>query len=216
VIRKHWTALSPERRKAKRDAATGSSDPARWDGESLSLSDSHQASSSDDQPFERSNNSSNSSNQYVKPVRSLKARALGYLSRREYSRAELSGKLAPFAEEAGVLQALLDSLECEGWLSDLRFAESLMHRRAARMGTSRIISELRRHAVCDTLIDEASTRLRETELIRAQAVWSKKYGQLPETPLERVRQARFLAMRGFSRATIIEVLKGCEKDWDDA
>jgi regulatory protein len=150
----------------------------------------------------------------ARPVRSLKARALEALSRREYSRAELSRKLAPYAEEAEALESLLDTLEREGWLSDARFAESLVHRRAARMGATRIVSELRRHAVGDVLIEEVGAQLRETELARAQAVWRKKYGQLPETPAERARQARFLAMRGFSRATIAKILKG-DDDWGD-
>jgi regulatory protein len=147
-----------------------------------------------------------------RPGRSLKARALEYLSRREYSRSELARKLAPFAEEHDALEALIDSLEREGWLSDARFAESVVHRRAARMGTNRIVSELRRHAVDDALIETVGAQLRETELARAQAVWRKKYGQLPQTLAERAKQARFLATRGFSRATIVEVLKG--DDWE--
>lgn len=147
-----------------------------------------------------------------RPIRSLKGRALGYLSRREYSRTELSRKLAPFVEETDSLEALLDALESEGWLSDSRFAESLLHRRASRLGASRIVGELKRHAVDQTLIEEASAQLRETELARAQAVWSKKFGQLPETPAERARQARFLAARGFSGATIGKILKGLDED----
>ena len=147
------------------------------------------------------------------PVRSLKGRALGYLSRREYSRAELSRKLMPFVEEADSLDALLDLLESEGWLSDSRFAESLVHRRSSRLGSNRIVGELKRHAVGQTLIEEASAQLRETELSRAQAVWRKKYGQLPETQAERARQARFLAARGFSGATIGKILKGLHEEW---
>lgn len=150
-----------------------------------------------------------------RPGRSLKARALEYLSRREYSRGELARKLAPFAEEHDALNALLDTLEREGWLSDARFAESVVHRRAARMGANRIMSELRRHAVDDALIDTVGAQLRETELARAQAVWRKKYGQLPRTPAERAKQARFLATRGFSRATIAQVLKGDDTCGDD-
>jgi regulatory protein len=148
-----------------------------------------------------------------RPERSLKGRALGYLSRREYSRAELSRKLVPYTEDADALEALLDSLQREGWLSDARFAESVVHRRAARMGAGRIVSELKRHAVGEALIEEVSTQLRETELVRARAVWQKKYGQLPETPSERARQARFLAARGFSMSIIGKILKGIEDDW---
>ncbi|WP_293039792.1 recombination regulator RecX [Paraburkholderia sp.] len=146
-----------------------------------------------------------------RPVRSLKSRALAYLSRREYSRAELSRKLMPFVDDVDALEAVLDALVGEGWLSDARFAESVIHRRAARLGTTRIVSELRRHAVDDTLIEEVNAQLRETELTRARAVWEKKYGQLPATPAERARQARFLAARGFSMSIIGKILKGIDE-----
>jgi len=148
-----------------------------------------------------------------RPARSLKGRALGYLSRREYSRSELARKLKPFVEESDSLDTLLDTLEAENWLSDSRFAESLIHRRSSRLGASRIVGELKQHAVDRTLVDEASAQLRETELARAQAVWRKKFGQLPETAGERAKQARFLALRGFSGATIGKILKGIDEEW---
>ncbi|KVO27869.1 recombinase RecX [Burkholderia ubonensis] len=151
-----------------------------------------------------------------KPARSLKGRALGYLSRREYSRAELARKLAPYAGEDESVEPVLDALEQEGWLSDARFAESLVHRRASRVGTARIVNELKRHAVGDTLVEEVGAQLRETEWARAQAVWRKKFGALPHTPAERAKQARFLAARGFSSATIVKLLKcGDEMFGDD-
>ncbi|KWE83766.1 recombination regulator RecX [Burkholderia territorii] len=142
-----------------------------------------------------------------KPPRSLKGRALGYLSRREYSRAELARKLAPYVGEDESVEPVLDALEKEGWLSDARFAESLVHRRASRVGVARIVSELKRHAVGDTLVEEVNAQLRETEWARAQAVWRKKFGALPQTPTERAKQARFLAARGFSSSTIVKLLK---------
>ncbi|KIG03957.1 recombination regulator RecX [Caballeronia concitans] len=150
-----------------------------------------------------------------RPQRSLKGRALGYLSRREYSRAELSRKLRPYVEEADSLETLLDGLERDGWLSNERFVESVVHRRAALMGGSRIISELKRHAVGDALIGETAGKLAQTETARAQAVWQKKYGVLPETPAERAKQARFLAARGFSGSTIGKILKGGDEDCAD-
>jgi regulatory protein len=55
--------------------------------------------------------------------------------------------------------------------------------------------------------------LRETELARAQAVWRKKFGTLPETLGERAKQARFLATRGFSQGIIGKILKGIDEDW---
>ncbi|MBN3819289.1 recombination regulator RecX, partial [Paraburkholderia sp. Se-20369] len=142
-----------------------------------------------------------------KPARSLKGRALGYLSRREYSRAELARKLAPYAAEDESVEPVLDALEQDGWLSDARFAESLVHRRASRVGAAWIVNELKRHAVGDALVEEVNAQLRETEWARAQAVWRKKFGALPQTPAERAKQARFLAARGFSSATIVKLLK---------
>lgn len=149
------------------------------------------------------------------PARSLKARAIGYLSRREYSRTELARKLAPYVEESDDLDALLDALEREAWLSDARFAESLVHRRAARVGSARIMSELKRHALDEALVETVGAQLRDSELARAQAVWRKKFGALPQSPAERAKQMRFLAMRGFSGATISRLLKGDDDVYGD-
>jgi regulatory protein len=181
-------------------------------GGSRSLSDSRSASRSDQTPGDTDPGPSEEK-KYQRPARSLKGRALGYLSRREYSRSELARKLKPFVEESDSLDTLLDTLEAENWLSDSRFAESLIHRRSSRLGASRIVGELKQHAVDRTLVDEASAQLRETELARAQAVWRKKFGQLPETAAERAKQARFLASRGFSGATIGKILKGIDEEW---
>ena len=57
------------------------------------------------------------------PVLSLKARALRFLSMREHSRLELKRKLARHAEEGDDIEALLDFLEKNNWLSQERFAE---------------------------------------------------------------------------------------------
>ncbi|MCY0388687.1 recombination regulator RecX [Robbsia sp. Bb-Pol-6] len=142
--------------------------------------------------------------------RSLRGRALGYLSRREHSRSELARKLAPFVEESDGEQAverLLDALAREGWLSDNRFAESVVNRRAARFGAARIVGELKRHKLDGELVQELGATLRETEWTRIQDVWRKKFGSLATTPQERAKQARFLAARGFSRDLIMRILK---------
>ena len=55
--------------------------------------------------------------------------------------------------------------------------------------------------------------MRETELARAQAVWRKKFGELPQTPNDRAKQARFLAARGFSQSIIGKILKGIDEEW---
>ncbi|WP_347554840.1 recombination regulator RecX [Robbsia sp. KACC 23696] len=165
-----------------------------------------------------------------RPPRSLKARALDYLSRREYSRVELMRKLAPFAaaqceaaaqdearahaevEVEDPLPALLDALEREGWLSDSRFTDSVVHRKATRFGTSRIVGELKQHAIDADRLAEVRETLRETEASRARGVWQRKFGTLPDSPQARAKQARFLAARGFSIDVIRRLLSASDEE----
>src|SRR5690606_41510001 len=92
---------------------------------------------------------------------SLKARAIGLLSRREHSRTELARKLAPHCEDPAELESLLNELEAGNWLSQQRFAESLVHRRAPKLGTRRVLQELRQHGLPEGVeIGRASCRER--------------------------------------------------------
>ncbi len=148
-----------------------------------------------------------------KPEASLRARALQYLARREYSRAELRGKLLPHAlnnEDSSRpenLDALLDDLTARGWLSDVRAATQLLHARRSRFGTQRIAHELRQKGIAETLIDEAMPQLKETEFETAREVQQKKFGALPLDVKEKARQVRFLQSRGFALEVIFKVLR---------
>lgn len=79
----------------------------------------------------------------------LKSRALRYLAAREYSRAELAARLARPAragEDEATLEAIervLDELAAKGFIDEARVAESVLHRRAARLGGARVLHELR-------------------------------------------------------------------------
>jgi len=129
---------------------------------------------------------------------SLKARALALLSRREYSRRELARKLAAHAQDADALESLLDDLAREQWLSDERYAQSLIHRQAPRLGARRITHTLREQGVDADTVAELAAQLRDTEEDRARAIWQKKFGTLPADAKEHARQLRFMAYRGFS------------------
>ncbi len=143
----------------------------------------------------------------MSPGLSLKARALRYLSAREHSRAELARKLARHAEEGDDIEALLDSLEGARFQSDLRFTESLVHRRAGRFGTTRIMAELGQHKIDPDTLSALKSRLNEDEAARALEVWRKKFGQPAQDAQERAKQVRFLAQRGFSSRSISAVLR---------
>ncbi|HEY0060862.1 MAG TPA: recombination regulator RecX [Telluria sp.] len=149
------------------------------------------------------------------PRLSLKARALRYLSMREHSRLELGRKLARYAEEGEDVAALLDFLEQNNWLSQERFSESLIHRRSARFGNSRIVAELQSHGVNGEALAELKSGLADTETARACEVWQRKFGTVATDPAERNKQMRFLMQRGFSQKAVRTALQGAPEDDDD-
>jgi len=143
---------------------------------------------------------------------SLKGRALRLLSGREHSRAELEHKLQRFEEEPGSLALALDELEAKGFISEQRVVESVVNRRAAKLGASRIKQELQAKGLDPQAVSDAVAELRSTELARARAVWQKKFDHPPEDAGERARQMRFLASRGFGGDTIHRVVSGGDDD----
>jgi len=143
---------------------------------------------------------------------SLKMRAVGYLSRREHAREELARKLAAYADDADEVEAVLDALEKEGWLSTERFAQSLVHRRASRQGAARIVQELRQHGVDDNQVAELRDQLRATEYDRALEVWKKRFDVKPADRAAYAKQARFLASRGFAHDVIRRILGDSDED----
>ena len=147
----------------------------------------------------------------IAPV-SLKGRALRLLSGREYSRAELERKLAEFEEEPGALAKALDELQAKGFISEQRVVESVLHRRSAKLGTSRIRQELQSKGLDREAVDQAVEQLRATEVDRAREVWRKKFGVPPSDAAERGKQMRFLASRGFGGDAIHKVVAGSNED----
>jgi Uncharacterized protein conserved in bacteria len=113
---------------------------------------------------------------------------------------------AAWAEAESAVEALLDWLQAQHYLSEQRFVESRVHARAGRFGNLRIRQELAQHGVA--LDAEAAQRLRDTELERCREVWTRKFGgERPADAAARAKQMRFLAARGFSADVIRRVLQ---------
>ena len=77
------------------------------------------------------------------PAKSLRQRALEYLSKREYSEAELAQKLKAYANEEDDIPALITDFKTRGWLSDTRYTEQMIHARQGKFGAARVANELR-------------------------------------------------------------------------
>ncbi len=145
---------------------------------------------------------------------SLKGRALRFLSRREHSRAELERKLAEHEAQPGELRQALDELQAKGFISDERAAESVVHRRAGKLGAMRLRQELQAKGLDAELVSRALEGLRHTEVDRAREVWKRRFDALPRDAAERAKQSRFLAARGFGGEVIRKVLAGGAGDDD--
>jgi regulatory protein len=161
----------------------------------------------------------------VKAQRSLKSRALQLLAQRDQSRLELRRKLLRHArteaaddEDAASaagerVDALLDWLEANRFLSNERFVESRIHAREARFGNLRIKNELAQHALA--LPAELERSLVDSELERALAVRARRFAQAPRDAAERAAQARFLLARGFSPELVHRLMRRLPRSQED-
>ena len=105
------------------------------------------------------------------------------------------------------IDALLDWLHTSKFLSEPRFAESLVNRRSARFGNSRIVSELQSHGMDPATVAALKINLVADEEARAWLVWEKKFGTAPAGGAESAKQMRFLQQRGFSHGAIQLVMR---------
>ena len=147
----------------------------------------------------------------LRPEPSLKSRALRLLSMREHSRLELERKLREHETREGELAEALDALAARGFISDERVADSVLHRRAAKLGASRVKAELQAKGLDEAVVREAVEQLRGTEVERAREVWRRKFGQPPADAAERAKQMRFLASRGFSGEAVRRAIQGADE-----
>ena len=147
---------------------------------------------------------------------SLKGRALRLLASREQSRSELEKKLRPHEDTPGQLALVLDDLQAKDFISEARVVESVINRRQAKLGASRIRQELFSKGIDKEAVIDAMAGLKATEFERARELWQRKFaaksnGQPPDRAAQ-TKQMRFLAARGFSGDVIRRVIAGEDDD----
>jgi len=135
---------------------------------------------------------------------SVRRVAMDLLARREHSSAELTRKLRQRGVAAELIQPVLARLAEEGLLSDSRYLESLIRRRAlAGYGPQRIRDELSQQGFATPEIRAALQGSEFDWFAQLHSVWQRKFaGQHPQSMAERAKQIRFLAYRGFSAEMI--------------
>lgn len=138
--------------------------------------------------------------------------ALRCLARRAHGEEELRRKLLAKGAPPALVESALARCRELGYLNDATFAAGLARHRLAdsRHGPLRIRAELRARGVEVELVEEALTRARE-ELepsAAARAALERRYGTAPPADRRELkRRYDFLARRGFTAATIREVLR---------
>jgi len=143
---------------------------------------------------------------------SLRERALRCLSRRDYSRAELAHKLAPYGTDEEI-DAVLERMEEISLQSDARMAENWVRSHNGRFGRARLQNELARRGLARELIEETLANAdMASEIERAHTLWQSRYGAPPHEAREWARQTRFLLARGFTTDVIRAVLRGEPED----
>lgn len=140
---------------------------------------------------------------------SLMGRALRYLSRKEHSRQELRKKLLPYAESDVELDELMVKLEAQSWLSDERFAESLVRRKSERYGSLKIVDELKQQGIQGESLLEIKERLKISDGNRAWELWQRKFDSMvTKDPKEKSKQMRYLVSKGFPLSVVIKIVDG--------
>ncbi|QEA40783.1 regulatory protein RecX [Pistricoccus aurantiacus] len=124
--------------------------------------------------------------------------AIRLLARREYSRAELAGRLAAKGHDSREVHECLDDLAARGLQSDARFAESFLRSRLSRgQGALKIRGELQQRGVDRELIGDTLANTEVDWFALACDTLARRFDSPGDTPRERARRERFLAGRGF-------------------
>jgi regulatory protein len=142
--------------------------------------------------------------------KSLKARAIALLARREYSRAELRDRLIAGDRNAAApaeVDTLLDELAALGYLSDERFATSVVRQKSGGYSKRAIGATLKARGVTGDAAIDALAGVAIDDQDALVALWRRRFGRPPADDREKARQARFLQSRGFSLAAIFKLLR---------
>jgi regulatory protein len=144
--------------------------------------------------------------------RELVSIALRLLAMREMSRAQFVEKLTAREFSGEETAEAVAWCTAEGWLNDTRFASVTARRLSQKYGSTRVARTLKQKGVHSDAVIDAIAVLQETELMRARAVWARKFAALPTSADRRAKQVRYLQVRGFSFAVIKQVLSGVTDD----
>jgi len=135
--------------------------------------------------------------------------AVDLLSRREHSYKELLQKLKlrDHCEEA--ITPVLEYLIEKDYLSEERFAESLVRNRMNKgYGWRFIKNELAQKGVCSSIILEQNKNQQIDWYLQAELAYNKRFGECDiKDQKDKAKRIRFMQYRGFSSDEIMPLIK---------
>ncbi|WP_372625909.1 regulatory protein RecX [Arsukibacterium sp.] len=130
----------------------------------------------------------------------LKKNALNWLSRRDYSEAQLSQKLRHKGALPEQLTAVIEWCKAQQYLDESRFLSMLVRNRARQgYGYNYLLQECRAQKISAQQLDRCLQSLAIDWWVLASAAYQKKYGDSPISDYkEKTKRMAFLQRRGFS------------------
>ncbi|MBV2128294.1 regulatory protein RecX [Arsukibacterium indicum] len=134
----------------------------------------------------------------------LKKNALNWLSRRDYSEAQLSQKLRHKGALPEQLAEVINWCKAKQYLDEDRFLSMLVRNRARQgYGYHYLLQECRAQQINAEQLNACIARLQLNWWALAAAAYQKKYGDSPITDFkEKTKRMAFLQRRGFSAEQI--------------
>ena len=141
-------------------------------------------------------------------MKEIEQAAMQYLARREHSRVELRRKLLTKFADGEAVEAALENLARNKYLSDVRYAASLIRHRANQgYGLNYIRQELKRQGVDN---EDMSAALEEADLDWlqvAQDLYGRKFKKPVSDFKEKAKRMRYLYAHGFDQDIIAQLIK---------
>jgi regulatory protein len=142
------------------------------------------------------------------PPLSLRATAIRMLARRDYSRVELAQKLIRQGGDPAEVEHIAIELEQLGFLSDTRYAHSLVTQMTGRYAKRAIEHEMKERQVHANAHAAVVPELAEIDdAVHAQALLLRRFPHPPADDREKARQVRFLQSRGYALSLILRLLR---------
>lgn len=142
-----------------------------------------------------------------KPI-NLKAKAIDFLSRRDYSYSELYNKLKKYSTDLDAIKSVVDEMANHKYLNEERFVENFIYSKSKKYGGLKVKQLLQNKVNDQALINELYQQAEIDEFAVARQIWERKFNhEIATTPKDRAKQIRFMLSRGFSLDLIFKLTK---------